>query len=285
MNECQPTVDNIKTFIQMAGSSQWENKTVVLPYSTVDENLAKVFISNFDTLNLNQLVIANPQTKKALYITHEKSEELKVKDWGELKRLAEVMVTIPRFLSLDDILDWFWGSGKDWFVWGNFYRVYHKMVFPQFASNEWHWLCNEAFNYAIDYAGNRVRVSGRWYTNTKIKRPYKLRLSTMQENLECNPNLRRELDKLGIYEYPVFDAMNILYVPTVDSIPSDYLGLMAVPMTVFDKWDAELLECVPVTTPHRKRESTLRPFRHLLNGKMSSQHVLLTLKPSLRGVA
>ena len=262
---------------------QWENKTVVLPYSTVDENLANVFISNFENLNLNQLIIANPETKKALYITPEKSEERKVKDWGELKRIADVMVTIPRFLSLDDILDWFWGSGKDWFVWGNFYGVYHKMVFPQFATNEWHWLCNEAFNYAIDYAGNRIRVAGRWYTNTNIK-SHKLRLQTMEENLQWNPNLRRELDKLGVYEYPVFDLMDVLLVPTVDSIPSDYQGLMAVPMTVFDKWNSDLLECVPVSMPYRKREAALRPFRHLLNGKMSSQHVLLTLKPSLSGV-
>ena len=285
MGECQPTVDNVTIFLSTVGAKYWENKTVVLPFSFKGDNLATVFASRFSKLNLKELVIGEPAKNKVARLTKSGKKTSTFSNWAELQKAGDVMVTFPRNGGLDAVLNWCETSGKDWFVWGSFYGVYHKYVFPHFATNEWRWLYNEAFNYQEDGEGNRVRIASRWYTNTLSVKKSQLKLQTMEENLNWNPNLRRELAKRGAYEYPYFDLINVLFVPTVDSIPSDYYGLMAVPMTVFDKWNDDLLECMPVTTPYRNRGKDFRPFRHILNGKMTSQHVLLALKSSLCGVS
>ena len=44
--------------------------------------------------------------------------------------------------------------------------------------------------------------------------------------------------------YPKFDNQDILEVPLVDGIPSDYDGVMAVPITFLDRYSPEQFEIV-----------------------------------------
>lgn len=54
----------------------------------------------------------------------------------------------------------------------------------------------------------------------------------MAHNLKYNKKLRKKLEKeYGKIEYPRYDNYDAIEVPFVECIPSDYDGIMGVPMT------------------------------------------------------
>ena len=87
----------------------------------------------------------------------------------------------------------------------------------------------------IDSTGQKWRSMGNicWYTNIDLKRRHtKLTLMTMEDNLRFNKPLIKKLNKdYNVNEYPKFDNYNAIEVPRYDAIPSDYKGIMGVPIT------------------------------------------------------
>lgn len=70
-----------------------------------------------------------------------------------------------------------------------------------------------------------------------------LKLDTMEHNLKFNKRLRKKLEKdYGALEYPHFDHYDAIEVPFTGCIPSDYDGVMAVPITFLDKYNPEQFE-------------------------------------------
>ena len=58
----------------------------------------------------------------------------------------------------------------------------------------------------------------------------------MAHNLKYNKKLRKKLEKeYGKIEYPRYDNYDAIEVPFVECIPSDYDGIMGVPMTLLKK--------------------------------------------------
>ena len=57
---------------------------------------------------------------------------------------------------------------------------------------------------------------------------------TMEDNLRYSKH--KEVRELGYRKYDNFDAIE---VPYVDSIPSDFTGLMGVPVTFLDKYNPD----------------------------------------------
>ena len=55
----------------------------------------------------------------------------------------------------------------------------------------------------------------------------------MRKNFETN---------FGKLEYPKFDNYDAIEVPSVDAIPSDYNGIIGVPITFLDKYNPEQFE-------------------------------------------
>lgn len=75
-----------------------------------------------------------------------------------------------------------------------------------------------------------------------------LMLDTMEHNLKFNKKLKKKLEgSYGKAEYPEYDNYDAIEVPYVEAIPSDYDGVMGVPITFLDKYNPEQFEIVGIT--------------------------------------
>ncbi len=103
-------------------------------------------------------------------------------------------------------------------------------------------------HYPLNAAGSRVdengikyiRVKGvRWWTNMDHgRRHQKLPLMTMAENLKFSKH--KEIKGKAAYDrYVNFDGIE---VPFTDAIPSDYDGMIGVPITFLDKYNPDQFE-------------------------------------------
>lgn len=108
-----------------------------------------------------------------------------------------------------------------------------------------------AANCGIDEDGKKfIRVKGvRWFTNLDHgKRHEYLQLDTMAHNLKFNKKLRKKLEKdFGAVAYPPYDNYDAIEVPFTECIPSDYDGVMGVPITFMDKYNPEQFTILGIT--------------------------------------
>ena len=115
-----------------------------------------------------------------------------------------------------------------------------------------------------------IRVSGvRWFTNLRhdVRRSLPP-LRTMAENLAINKRLRKHLlEKYGRLEYPRYDNYAAIEVPFVDAIPSDYDGVMGVPVTFLDKWDPDGGVAIEDANEHRTSGTVPRKPHGLVKDK------------------
>lgn len=195
-----------------------------------------------------------------------------------LRDEADVIITNPPFSLFREFLAWIMAGGgqKQFVIIGNHNAITYKEVFPLLKSNEI-WLGapfpsgNAYFDVPAD-ADTSAYASGvfdpvtrrlhfrncRWFTNIDFGgRHEELQLMTMRENLKYNKKLQRKLEKdFGIAEYPRYDNYDAIEVPFTESIPSDYDGVMGVPITFMDKYNPE--QFVIVGVPDRDDLTGLR---------------------------
>ena len=104
----------------------------------------------------------------------------------------------------------------------------------------------EAASCGIDPDGKKyIRVKGvRWFTNLDHGQRHEfLQLMTMANNLKFNKKLRKKFeDEYGKLEYPYYDNYDAIEVPITECIPSDFDGVMGVPITFMDKYCPEQFE-------------------------------------------
>ena len=105
----------------------------------------------------------------------------------------------------------------------------------------------ENFQYASTYRFDRERngvkvnrVPGAyWFTNLEHGRRHEpLGLMTTADNLRFS----RHREIRGRAAYPRYDNYDAIEVPYVDAIPSDYDGVMGVPITFLDRYCPEQFE-------------------------------------------
>ena len=97
-----------------------------------------------------------------------------------------------------------------------------------------------AAGWRIDEEGNHyIRVKGvRWFTNLEHGRRHQpLQLMTMADNIKFS----RHKDLRG-KEYQKYDNYDAIEIPFTDAIPSDYDGVMGVPISFLDKYCPEQFE-------------------------------------------
>lgn len=96
----------------------------------------------------------------------------------------------------------------------------------------------------VDEDGNKyIRVKGvRWFTNIDHGRRHEpLQLMTMEQNLRFGP---KQIVEGG---YPPYDNYDAIEVPVTLGIPSDYDGLMGVPITFLDKHNPDQFEILGIS--------------------------------------
>ena len=109
-----------------------------------------------------------------------------------------------------------------------------------------------------------IRVKGvRWFTNIEHGQRHEiLQLDTMAHNLKYNKSLRKKLaNDYGLSEYPRYDNYDAIEVPFTECIPSDYYGVMGVPITFLDKYNPDQFKLLDTT----ERWSSMRMKKYSQN--------------------
>ena len=174
-----------------------------------------------------------------------------------LRDAADIVITNPPFSLFREFLAWLVEGGKRFSIIGNVNAITYKEVFPLIKANEM-WLGATNFNtgmyftvpdgfvYAPTYKfeklqnGNPVnRVPGVcWYSNIDHGRRHEpISLMTQEENLKFN----KAVKDVGYQKYDNYDAIE---VPKVDAIPSDFDGVMGVPITFLGKYNPDQFEII-----------------------------------------
>ena len=192
-----------------------------------------------------------------------------------LRNEADVIISNPPFSLWREFLAWILEADKKFIIIGSINAVTYKEVFPLLKDNKiWagaHF--NTTMEFIMDdsyelkgkaYVDEQGRKHGfvagvAWFTNVELaKRHERLQLDTMANNLRFNKKLKRTLEKkYGFTDhYPRYDNYNAIEVPFVECIPSDYDGVMGVPVTFLDKYNPEQFEILgysrEVATPIRE---------------------------------
>ena len=186
--------------------------------------------------------------------------DFKSKEIMKLRDEADIIVTNPPFSLFRDFLAWIVEANKQFLVIGNINAITYKELFPLIQADKL-WLGATNFNkgmyfkvptdfvYASTYKfekeqnGEKVnRVPGVcWFTNIDHGRRHQpLPLMTMSDNLKFSKH--KEIKGKAAYDkYENYDGID---VPFTDAIPSDYKGIMGVPITFLDKYSPEQFEII-----------------------------------------
>ena len=176
-----------------------------------------------------------------------------------LRDEAEIIITNPPFSLFREFLAWINEGNKKFIIIGNMNCITYKEVFPLIKANKV-WLGppfpggNAYFRPATqnDYAAgvydeNTNLVKFRnciWLTNVDHGRRHQpLALMTMADNLRFS----RHKELKGKTAYDHYDNYNAIEVPFTDAIPSDYDGVMGVPISFLDKYCPEQFEILGIT--------------------------------------
>lgn len=164
-----------------------------------------------------------------------------------LRDKADIIVTNPPFSLFREFLNWIMEGKKKFVILGNKNAITYKEVFPLIKENKT-WLGTTSPKEFNTPTGTTHKVSGltRWFTNLEHGiRHEKMILDTMANNLRFNKSLRKRLTKYGdVKHYPEYDGYNAIEIPMAKCIPSDYDGVMGVPITFLDNYNPDQFEII-----------------------------------------
>ena len=174
---------------------------------------------------------------------------------------ADIVVTNPPFSLFREFLGWAMAQDKKLVILGNMNAITYKEVFPLIKEKQL-WLGPSISSgdrefrvpdsYPLNAAGWRVdeqgqkflRIKGiRWFTNLDHGRRHEpLTLMTEGDNIKFSKH--KEVKDIGYKQYDNYDAIE---VPFTDAIPSDFKGVMGVPITFLDKYNPDQFEILGAT--------------------------------------
>jgi hypothetical protein len=179
----------------------------------------------------------------------------------EVKKLrdeADVIITNPPFSLFREFLNWTVEANKQFAIIGNINAITYKEVFPLLKNNQaWlgtgmgRWISGfivpEQYDLygteaKIDEDGSRIVATNNclWLVNIDHgKRHNPLQLMSMDDNRRFNKKVTKS--DIAYLNYDNFDAIEI---PFTNAIPSDFGGVMGVPISFLDKYCPEQFEII-----------------------------------------
>jgi hypothetical protein len=191
--------------------------------------------------------------------------DFRSKEIRKLRDEADIIVTNPPFSLFREFMAWLIESSKDFIIIGNMNAVSYKEVFPLIKDNRV-WLGATGFvtdmvfgvpkgtevkesdkkkAERLGYKGDFTRLGNScWFTNVDHGRRHQpIQLMTMANNFKHSKH--KDIRERSAYlHYENYDAIDI---PYSDAIPSDYNGVMGVPLSFIDKYCPEQFEILGIT--------------------------------------
>ena len=176
-----------------------------------------------------------------------------------LLKEADIVVTNPPFSLFKEYVAQLVEHEKKFLIIGNMQAITYLEIFPLIKDNKL-WLGvsissgDREFrvpdSYPLNAAGSRIdengakyiRVKGvRWFTNLDHgRRHQRLECMTIADNLRFSKH-KEIRGKTEYARYVNFDAIEVSFG---DAIPSDYQGIMGVPISFLDKYNPDQFEIV-----------------------------------------
>lgn len=208
----------------------------------------------------------------------------------ELLKQSDIVVTNPPFSLFREFVAQLVEHDKKFAIIGNMNAITYKEIFPLIKENKL-WLGNgfgagnayfsipssQRNDYAqgvYDEKTGLVKFRNvNWFTNLDHGRRHQpLSLMTMADNLKFNKKLR------GKTQYDRYDNYDAIEVPYTIAIPSDYDGVMGVPISFLDKYNPEQFEILGVTQrnddPYKLKQYTVNQYKNA--NDLNARGVILT---------
>lgn len=285
----------------------FRGKVIYLPCDNPRKsNFNRYFLDNFKRFGIKRLICTcyNANGKGVLFdydgtdgavkdrpLSEIKCAELKGNgdfrsdEVAELCEQSDVIITNPPFSLFRQFFTWIMSSQKKFLIIGNVNCISYKEVYPYIMKDSvWlghgigRWISGfivpddyELYGTetGIDENGNHIIASNGclWLTNIDHGRRHQpLKLMTEKENVKSSRH--RDVRSIGYAKYDNCDAIE---VPHTDAIPSDYKGLMGVPITFLDKYCPEQFELVRFRKGDDGKDL-------MLNGKPTYFRILIRAK-------
>ena len=232
------------------------------PYFNPDKSKTngKIFVLERDITGDNRIDINDLEWQ---YL--EGDGDFRSKEVTKLRDEADIIVTNPPFSLFREFVSWLVDSKKLFVIIGNMNAITYKEIFPLIKNNEV-WLGATGFvtdmvfgvpegtevkdsdrkkAERLGYVGNYTRLGNScWFTNIDHGRRHQpLKLMTLSGNFKHS----RHKEIRGRKDYLHYDNCDAIEVPYTDAIPSDYEGIMGVPISFLDKYCPEQFEIEGIT--------------------------------------
>jgi hypothetical protein len=182
-----------------------------------------------------------------------------------LLKQSDVVVTNPPFSLFREYVKQLFDDNKRIVIIGNMNAITYKEIFPLIKANRL-WLgatgngsdmvfavpngveiaeSDRQKAARLGYVGDYTRLGNScWYTNLDHGRRHQaLPLMTMEDNLKYSKH--KEIK--GKKSYDKYDNYDAIEVPFTNAIPSDYDGVMGVPISFLDKYNPDQFEILGAT--------------------------------------
>jgi len=239
-----------------------ENKTTKMPHEIIiNEAAAEKKDGTFD---LQDIVASLAKSEKNTLTRLNGNGDFRSDEVIKLRDEADMIVTNPPFSMFREFLAWIVEAGKQFLIIGNMNAITYKEVFPLIKDNKI-WL-GKGFNAGNAYFSSPIAKNYSdgvynsdtglikfrnccWFSNIDHGRRHQtLPLMTMKNNLKHS----KHKEIRGKEAYDRYDNYDAIEVPYTDAIPSDYDGVMGVPISFLDKYCPEQFEILGATESEGK---------------------------------
>ena len=212
-----------------------------------------------------------------------------------------MVITNPPFSLFREFVAWLVAGGVEFSIIGNSNAITYKEIFPLIKGNKV-WLGATGNTNDMVFRvpeGVEVRDSDRckaerlgypttdtefytrlgnscWFTNIEHGRRHDpLRLMTMEDNNRFNKRIAS-----NPHSYIKYDNYDAIEIPVTNGIPSDYAGVMGVPISFLDKYNPEQFEILGGTAngqvPDEYKIGNYKTYNNpYLPGKKVYQRILI----------
>ena len=287
------------TQLQLFGDNETLKQTKGRPKVTANKFIINSVgdIDGDGEFSLNDVALQLKQNKKNEWAPLNGDGDFRSDESISLLKQSDIVITNPPFSLFSEFLKQLVVNNKDFLVIANINAITYKETFPLIKENKmWlgtgmgRWISGfivpksyELYGTEarIDEDGNRIVATNNclWLTNLDHgKRHQALPLMTMSDNIKysTHKNVKGK-------EYAKYDNYDAIEVPFTDAIPSDYDGVMGVPITFLDKYNPNQFEIIGGTAngqvPDKYKIGNFKTYNNpISNGKKIYQRILIKHK-------
>jgi len=211
---------------------------------------------DFDLQDIAQQLKANKHNE---WTPLEEDGDFRSPECVELLKQSDIVITNPPFSLYRKYVEQLIQYNKKFVIIGSKNTITYKEIFPLIKENKM-WVGTTSFNKDMLFIApanadlsskpktavrvvdgvTYLRSPSVWFTNLDHGRRHQpLPLMTMEDNKKFNTKIQKNENS-----YKKYDNYDAIEVPYTNAIPSDYDGVMGVPISFLDKYSPEQFEII-----------------------------------------